>query len=163
MWGVSPVTRRKFWFVSPIHMNYTHTHIIMTIRPFMQMLSPQVHGHLRVFVGPAYKCRNLGGLTHGQKFVIWIMIPVKNNSNDEFLAHVCVRKLESRMLITITNSNSSPEVNSSEVSLKLRWEFCVCTQKHPTHLLGGGTYVTFVLVRLCVYIRIRSSSREFTF
>ena len=30
----------------------------------------------------------------------------------------CVSKLESRMLITITNSNSSPEVNSSEVSLK---------------------------------------------
>ena len=22
--------------------------------------------------------------THGQKFVIWMIIPVKNNSNDEF-------------------------------------------------------------------------------
>ena len=74
----------------------------------------------------------------------------------------CVRKLESRMLITITNSNSSPEVNSSEVSLKLQCELCVCTQKHPNHLLGGGAYVTFGLVRTCVYIQIRSS-REFAF
>ena len=47
------------------------------------------------------------------------------------------------MLITITNSNSSPEVNSSEVSLKSQCKFCVCTQKH---LLGGGAYVTFVFV-----------------
>ena len=30
----------------------------------------------------------LRGLTHGQKFVIWMIIPVKNNSNDEFLARV---------------------------------------------------------------------------
>ena len=30
----------------------------------------------------------LWGLTHRQKFVIWMMIPVKNNSNDEFLACV---------------------------------------------------------------------------
>ena len=30
----------------------------------------------------------LRGLTHRQKFVIWMMIPVKNNSNDEFLACV---------------------------------------------------------------------------
>ena len=55
------------------------------------------------------------------------------------------------MLITITNSNSSPEVNSSEVSLKLQCEFRVCTQKHPKHLLGGGAYVTFVFVHTCVY------------
>ena len=47
---------------------------------------------------------------------------------------MCVRKLASRMVITITNSNSTPEVNSSEVSLKLQWEFCVCTQKHSNHL-----------------------------
>ena len=40
------------------------------------------------------------------------------------------------MLITITNSNSSPEVNSSEVSLKSQCEFCVCTQKYSNHLLG---------------------------
>ena len=66
----------------------------------------------------------------------------KSNSNDEFLS-TCVCKLESRMLITITNSNSSPEVNSSEVSLKLQCEFCVCTQKLPKHLLGGGAYMTF--------------------
>ena len=26
----------------------------------------------------------LRGLTHGQKFIIWMIIPVKNNSNDEF-------------------------------------------------------------------------------
>ena len=76
---------------------------------------------------------------------------------------MCVCKLESRMLITITNSNSSPEVNSSEVSLKSQCEFGVRTQKHPKHLLGGGAYVTFVFVRTCVYIRIRSSSREFAF
>ena len=57
------------------------------------------------------------------------------------------------MLITITNSNSSPEVNSSEVSLKSQCEFRVCTQKHPKHLfLGGGAYVTFVFVHTCVYI-----------
>ena len=43
--------------------------------------------------------------------------------------------------ITVTNSNSSPEVNSSEVSLKSQCEFRVCTQKHPKHLLGGGAYV----------------------
>ena len=56
------------------------------------------------------------------------------------------------MLITITNSNSShQEVNSSEVSLKSQCEFCVCTQKHPKHLLGGRAYVTFVFVRTCVY------------
>ena len=67
------------------------------------------------------------------------------------------------MQIRITNSNSSPEVNSSEVSLKSQCKFCVCTQKHPKHLLGGGAYVTFVLVRTCVFIRIRSSSREFAF
>ena len=32
------------------------------------------------------KIRNLinWGLTHGQKFFIWMIIPVKNNSNDEF-------------------------------------------------------------------------------
>ena len=30
----------------------------------------------------------LRGLTHRQKFVIWMIIPVKNNSNDEFLARV---------------------------------------------------------------------------
>ena len=76
---------------------------------------------------------------------------------------VHVSKLESQMLITITNSNSSPEVNFSEVSLKSQCEFCVCTRKHPKHLLGGGAYVSFVLVRLCVYIQIRSSSREFAF
>ena len=69
-----------------------------------------------------------------------------------FFFCTCVRKLESRMLITITNSNSNPEVNSSEVSLKLQCEVCVCTQKHPKHLLGGGAYLTFVLVRTCVYI-----------
>ena len=40
------------------------------------------------------------------------------------------------MLITITNSNASREV---------------CTQKHPTHLLGGGAYVTFMIVHTCVY------------
>ena len=32
--------------------------------------------------------KSLRGLTHGQKFVIWMMIPVKNNSNDEVLARV---------------------------------------------------------------------------
>ena len=42
---------------------------------------------------------------------------VKNNFTDNFLS-TCVRKLESRMLITTMNSNSNPEVNSSEVSLK---------------------------------------------
>ena len=36
-------------------------------------------------------------------------------------------------------------------------------QKHSNHLLGGGAYVTFVLVRSCVYIQICSSSREFVF
>ena len=56
------------------------------------------------------------------------------------------------MLITIMNSNSSPEVNSSEVSLKSQCEFRVCTQKHPKHLLGGGAYVTFVLVFIVVFI-----------
>ena len=30
----------------------------------------------------------LWGLTHGQKFIIWMTIPVKNNSNDKFLARV---------------------------------------------------------------------------
>ena len=65
---------------------------------------------------------------------------------------MCVSKLESGMLITITNSNSSPEVNSSEVSLKSQCEFSVCTQKHQKHLLGGGAYVTFVFVHTCVYI-----------
>ena len=30
---------------------------------------------------------NVWGLTHGQKFVIWMMIPVKNNPNDKFLAN----------------------------------------------------------------------------
>ena len=77
----------------------------------------------------------------------------------------CVSKLESRMLITITNSNSSPEVNSSEVSLKSQCEFRVCTQKHPKHLFsGGGAYVclcthvfihvyrtnSFLLSRICI-------------
>ena len=90
-----------------------------------------------------------------------MIIPMKNNSNDDF--STCVSKLESRMLITITNSNSSPEVNSSEVSLKSQCKFCVCTQKHPKHLLGGGAYVTFVFVHTCVYIQICSSSREFAF
>ena len=33
------------------------------------------------------------------------------------------------MLITITNSNSSPEANSSEVSSKSQCEFRVCTRK----------------------------------
>ena len=61
------------------------------------------------------------------------------------------------MLITITNSNSSPEVNSSEVSLKSQCEFCECTQKHPKHLLGGGAYVTFVFVHTCVYTNSSSS------
>ena len=79
-----------------------------------------------------------------------MIIPVKNNSNDEFLACVFTSKLESRMLITITNSNSSPEVNSSEVSLKLQCEFCMCTRKHPKHVLGGGAYVTFVFVHTCL-------------
>ena len=59
--------------------------------------------------------RGFRGLTHGQKIVLWMIIPVK--------------KL--RMLITIMNSNSSPEVNSSEVSLKSQCEFCVWMQKHP--------------------------------
>ena len=82
-----------------------------------------------------------------------MIIPVKNNSNDDFLLYfsTCVSKLESRMLITITNSNSSPEVNSSEVSLKSQCKFCVCTQKQTKHLLGGGAYVTFVFVHPCVY------------
>ena len=31
---------------------------------------------------------DLGGLTHGQTFIIWMIIPVKNNSNDKFLARV---------------------------------------------------------------------------
>ena len=75
---------------------------------------------------------------------------------------MCVRKLESRMRIKITNSNSSSEVNSSEVSLKLQCEFCVCMQKHSNHLLGGEAYVTFGLVRTCVYTQTRSS-REFAF
>ena len=68
-----------------------------------------------------------------------------------FFFSMCVRKLESRMLITITSSNSRPELNASEVSLKSQCEFCVCTQKHPKHLFGGGAYVTFVFVRTCVY------------
>ena len=66
------------------------------------------------------------------------------------------------MLITITNSNSSPEVNSNEVSLKVQCKFCVCTQKHSNHLLGSGAYMTFVLVHTCVYIQTRSSW-EFAF
>ena len=37
---------------------------------------------------PCIKMLRVRGLTHGQKFVIWMMIPVKNNSNDEFLARV---------------------------------------------------------------------------
>ena len=76
---------------------------------------------------------------------------------------MCVSKLESRMLITftITNSNSSPEVNSSEVLLKSRCKFRVCMRKHPKHLLGGGAYVTFVFVRTCVIYEI--VPREFAF
>ena len=58
------------------------------------------------------------------------------------------------MLITITNSNCCPEVNSSEVSLKLQCKFCVCTGKHPKHLLGGGAYMTFVFAHTCVYKKI---------
>ena len=79
-----------------------------------------------------------------------MIIPVKNNSNDKFLARVNA--------IRIMNANhnhkfnSSPEVNSNEVSLKSQCELCVCTQKHPNHLLGDGAYVTFVFVHTCVYI-----------
>ena len=68
-----------------------------------------------------------------------------NGTNDKFFS-TCVHKLESRMLITIMNSNSSPEVNSSEVSLKL---FCVCMQKHPNHLLGGGAL--YLCARVFIY------------
>ena len=90
-----------------------------------------------------------GGLTHRQKIVIWMMIPVKITLMTIF--NMCVR-LESRMLITITNSNSSPEVNSSEVSLKTQCELRVCTQKHPNHLLGCEAYVTFGLsAHMCLY------------
>ena len=68
----------------------------------------------------------LRGLTHGPKFVIWMIIPVKNNSNDKFLARVYTN------LIRITNANHNHE-------LKFQWsftqfttcKFCVCTQKHP--------------------------------
>ena len=62
---------------------------------------------------------SLRAYTYWQIFVIWMIIPVKNNSNAKIYS-TCVSKLESRMLITITNSNSSCslEVNSSEVLLK---------------------------------------------
>ena len=62
-----------------------------------------------------------------------------------------IRITNATNVITITNSNSSPEVNSSEVSLKSQCESSVCTQKHPKHLSGGGAYVTFVFVHTCVY------------
>ena len=70
---------------------------------------------------------------------------------------MCVSKLASQMLITITNSNSTPEVNSSEVSLKLQWELCVCTQKHSNHLLGGdlGTFAHMCLYTNSFLSRIR--------
>ena len=64
------------------------------------------------------------------------------------------------MLITVMNSNSSLEVNSSEVSLKSQCEFCVCTQFYIQNISwGGGAYVTFVYVHTCVYTN--SSSIEF--
>ena len=115
---------------------------------------------------PMEQCKNsqewFGGLTHGQKkkssFEWWFQWKITLM----MIFSTCVRKLESWMLITITNSNSSPEVNSSEVSLKSLCELCVCTQKHSNHLLGGRAYVTFGLVRICIYIQTRSS-REFAF
>ena len=75
------------------------------------------------------------------------MIPVKNNSNDNFFFFffffsTCVSKLESQMLITITNSNSSPEMNSSEVSLKSQSELCVCTQKHLMSFDAWGHFAS---------------------
>ena len=88
----------------------------------------------------------MGGLTHGQKFVIWMMIPVKNNWQ---ICSTCVSKLESQMLITITNSNSSLEVNSGEVSLKLQCEICNVRENIHNDHLGGGAYVTF---SLCTHV-----------
>ena len=96
--GLSPV------FLLPSVRNITLRLFLVCSRTLSGTLSGQ--GLLR---------RGFRGLTHGQKFVIWMIIPVK--------------KL--RMLITIMNSNSSPEVNSSEVSLKSQCKFCVWTQKHP--------------------------------
>ena len=66
---------------------------------------------------------------------------------------MCVRKLASQMLITITNSNSTPEVNSSEVSLKLQWEFCVCTQKHSIKSSFGrrGLRDLGTFAHMCLY------------
>ena len=46
------------------------------------------HGQKISSKNPQGIAPSLRGLTHGQKFVIWMIIPVKNNSNDEFLARV---------------------------------------------------------------------------
>ena len=130
----------------------THFGVHTVQNTVFRILIQNAHFELKLKLRTLLSCENsLRGLTQGQKLITCMIIPVKNNSNDKFLAR-CVSKLESRMLITITNSNSSPEVNSSEVSLKSQCEFRVCMQKQPKHLLGGGAYVTFVFVHTCVYI-----------
>ena len=101
-------------------------------------------------------CKQLRGLTHRQqqKIVIWMIIPKKNNSNDDFfffLARV-VSKLESLMLITITNSNSSPEVNSSEVSLKSQCK-CSCVYAKTSKSSFGRRSLRDLCV-LCTHVFI---------
>ena len=78
---------------------------------------------------------------------------------------MCVRKLDLRMLITIRNSNSSTEVNSSEVSLKLQSEFCVCTQKDSDHFhWEAEAYLTYRLVRIMpLYYAHTCGSQEYAF
>ena len=84
-----------------------------------------------------------------------MIIPVKNNSNDDFLNifySTCVSKLESRMLITITNSNSSPEVNSCEVSLKSQCEFRVYICIYAKTSFGRRSlHDLCVCAHLCLY------------
>ena len=89
-----------------------------------------------------------------------MIIPVIHNSNDNFFS-TCVSKLQSQMLITITNSNSSPEVNSSEVFTQITvWIACVYAKNIQKHLVGGGAYVTFVFsAHMCLYTNLFLLSR----